>query len=317
MADEELFEENEGKTSDKITSTNIQTKFLESAYDKAKHIAELAFSFGLSVVLLFFQTQRCHFPVKLPSLDELLGIDDLDTLNETITAGNQTLNETISMFIGNITGNETVVASVEGLTCDIKSFENAKLSLCIAIAIAIYGICIATIVLVHAARLTDTGKSRVEDIYMWTDQIPILDALIEIPIAFYFAPFNTLFLWGLFMACFSGLVVIVLEGGKGADGDDPASLVMTSILIGYHIYKMTGNISQYYVIYKTSTTEDIIIDEKLDTYMISQKQISVARLESSKSEISIVSSQRHLSLVRQMSSKSKIDLPRQNSTPMN
>lgn len=316
MADEEVFEENVEESSDKIIGDKIQTKFLESAYDKAKDIAELAFSFGLSVVLLFFQTQQCHFPVKLPSLEDLLGIDDLDSLNDTINAGNQTLNETISMFIGNITGNETVIASIEGLTCDVKNFENATISLCIAIAIAIYGVCIASIVLVHAARLKDTGKSRVEDIYMWTDQIPILDSIIEIPIAFYFAPFNTLFLWGLFMACISGLVIIVLEGGKGADGDDPASLVLTSILIGYHIYKMTGNISQYYVIYKTSTTEDSI-NEKLDTYMISQKQISVARLESSKSELSIVSSQRQLSLARQMSSKSKIDLPSQNNTPIN
>jgi len=326
MSDEDVFKDNIVESPDETLNANIESNnnnFLESAYDKAKDIAEIAFTFALSVILLFLQNQECHFSIKLPTIDDYLGTNTRDISQDLV--GNETRNETISDLMGNVTRNETLRVYVDDqlenrtsdiLKCDFKNFDTTSLSFCISVAIAVYGLCIAGIVLIHAARLTETGASRVEDIYMWTDQIPIIDSLIEIPIAFYFAPVNTLILWGLFMACLSGLVLIVLEAGKDTVESDQGSLLITSILILYHVYKMTGNISQYYVIYKTAATEDIR-DEKLEMYMSSQNKVSLARQTSSKREMSLVSSQRQLNLARQMSDKKQMDLPRQSSAPMN
>jgi len=126
----------------------------------------------------------------------------------------------------------------------------------ITLSIAIYGFLIATIVIIHAIRYRESGESPIQNIYKWTDRIPIIDSLLEIPIAMWISPFVTIFLWAVFLACCTGLIVLIVSYNEAAfENGNTSTFALTAFLVGFDLYRMTGNISQYYVTHKSAKAD--------------------------------------------------------------
>eukprot|EP00957_Ditylum_brightwellii_P149079 11351511-Ditylum_brightwellii.AAC.1 len=96
------------------------------------------------------------------------------------------------------------------------------------------------------------GNSTVGGYYKFTDRIPILDSLFEIPIALFCHPLSTVLLWLMFAAVCVAMFFIFKEyqethQDKNASATANAAVFLNTIIVAlYHLYKLTGGLSQYW-----------------------------------------------------------------------
>jgi hypothetical protein len=124
-----------------------------------------------------------------------------------------------------------------------------------------YGLVSSATVWAHAScRFRKLGgnvqPTNIENIYGCTDRIIIIDSIVEIPISFLHAPIMTVFLYSLFLAFCAGLYVTALDFKSKVQDSNAASVFITSsFLVVLSLLKLTGEISQYWVIYKEIRNE--------------------------------------------------------------
>jgi len=166
-------------------------------------------------------------------------------------------NYTLAVFVVLASGlncNITTVNTSLGKACEFE-FLVSNLNVFIILS-GTYGILIGIITWVHGTYFSKKkGKSKFENVYDFTDNFFVIDSLIEIPIALYAAPYVTIVLW--INVLIIGVSLFLLSSGVGAGAsvtlEDPAKILSDFVAI-YHLYKLTGDFSQYYVLNKTTDT---------------------------------------------------------------
>jgi len=207
---------------EKMVEVMSPMRLIELAHEKAKDVLDNAFHLVIAQVLLFFQNSNCQL-----SEDAFSRVGD----------GSFQLSDAYDCSVGD-------------------QFKDLNKEFWITLSIAIYGFLIATIVIIHAIRYRESGESPIQNIYKWTDRIPIIDSLLEIPIAMWISPFVTIFLWAVFLACCTGLIVLIVSYNEAAfENGNTSSFALTAFLVGFDLYRMTGNISQYYVTHKSAKAD--------------------------------------------------------------
>ena len=109
---------------------------------------------------------------------------------------------------------------------------------------------------------------KLDKLYGCTNRIPLIDSIIEIPIAFILAPKTTLLLWLIYAAQLSGIVMMMVVFIKELEETntkyDKSALYLSSYLVAYNIFRLTGDVSQYFVIISNScknNTDDFDTDD--------------------------------------------------------
>lgn len=227
---------------------------IEQAHGKAKDVLDNGFHLVISQAILFFQNSNCEIEKDLAEKC-IEGDCDISTLFD---------------------------CSVE------RELQNIDKEFAITLGIAIYGFLVSIIVIGHALRFRECGDSPIDGLYKWTDRIPIIDSLLEIPISLWLAPFVTIFLWSMFVACCVGLVVLTVSyDGAEFENGNTSTFALTAFLVGFDIYRMTGNISQYYVLNKSAKAdarrkEEIIqnVSARSSGFNVSSRSIDFTRVAS-------------------------------------
>jgi len=140
-----------------------------------------------------------------------------------------------------------------------------------SVSVAVYGLALPIAVFINS-RSNTKGDSNLEGSYQWTRYIPILDHLFQLPFALKYAPFATFFLWvaWIVLSCFiffARFATQDISGGSGeelqrllggiCDGTDGApgcvTLIFSNVIAVYHLMRLTGEVSKYYVLNKTAS----------------------------------------------------------------
>jgi hypothetical protein len=155
-----------------------------------------------------------------------------------------------------------------------QSSENAAINALIMTTISIsifYGVFCGIVVWYHSSRKAKDVEIHpvTEKLYKCTDRIIVFDTLVEIPISFFWAPLMTVFLWFSFSTSIVGLFFLSKNYNKIMVEDDNAQAVFFSsaVVTGISLFKLTGEISQYWVKYAASISWDTKkeLAEKLST----------------------------------------------------
>lgn len=259
---------------DDLGVENIQetlvAKFLGNVSDRAKPCLSKAIDYTLLVLLLLLQFMRCS-PAKLEDL-QAYAIDN--KLNETAAS---------TFYSCDITGNKST------LLYSSETYVNALVIMSIFTGIII-GILYGAFVWFHARGIDDLHiHPWTEKLYKCTDKILVIDSAIEIPISFYIAPVMTIFLWSMFTACCSGLIFLSIMYGNIMEDDENAKTVFgtSSILVGLSLFKLTGEVSQYWVLYKASASKenrDKFDEDQKDVGLTGRLLNTIGGVESNKKE---------------------------------
>merc|ERR1712244_29817 len=83
------------------------------------------------------------------------------------------------------------------------------------------------------------------------DRIVILDSFLEILVTFVFAPILTIVLWAIAAGIAIGLFFVHKDYSQ-REGVSGTTFATNSIMVGLSLIKMTGDISQYIVLYRAS-----------------------------------------------------------------
>jgi hypothetical protein len=144
-----------------------------------------------------------------------------------------------------------------------QSSENAAINALIMTTISIgifYGLFCGIVVWYHSSRKAKDVEIHpvTEKLYKWTDRIIVIGSLLEIPISFFWAPLMTVFLWFSFSTSIVGLFFLSKNYNKIMVEDDNAQAVFFSsaVVTGISLFKLTGEISQYWVKYAASISWD-------------------------------------------------------------
>lgn len=128
-----------------------------------------------------------------------------------------------------------------------------------------YGVFIAIITWTHSTYFAkQEGKSNLEDLYDLTDKVIVIDSLLEIPIAFWNAPYVTIALWVIFFIVTACIYVLSLSVDVSWNPRDDPAKFFSDFVAMYHLYKVTGDLSQYYVLNKTTDTSDEALQKVKD-----------------------------------------------------
>ena len=141
-----------------------------------------------------------------------------------------------------------------------------------------YGLIISFVTALHAyffiSNEGDAAKpSKVEKIYEFTSKFHFfgLDSLLEIPLSFIFAPIMTLFIWAIFGGLVMGFLFALsyvsgqLEELSDVEYERSFSIyLVSSFLVVIALLKLTGEIMQYYVIYKVAKSNEITNEENIE-----------------------------------------------------
>ena len=214
-------------------------KFLGNVSSRAKPCVAKAIDYTLLVVLLLIQFMRCS-PADFDDIKDLVTTNS----NETITAS--------TLYSCDIDDKSKLLYSS-------KTYVNVLVIMAISIGIII-GILFGAFVWIHARGIEDLPIHEwTEQLYKCTDKILVIDSALEIPISFYMAPAMTIFVWSLFAACSAGLIFLSTMYGRIVKGDENAITVFTTnaLLVGLSLFKLTGEVSQYWVLYQASVSQDI------------------------------------------------------------
>jgi len=212
---------------------------IDLAHAKAKDVFDIVFHLVIAQALLFFQHRNCE-------IDKYAFAEFIDLSQ-------------------NKTGSDSFDNVWDLYDCDV-AFELRSLSreMQISLGIASYSFIAGTAVVAHAIFMKNRQEPPIQGIFKWTDRIPIIDSIIEIPLCLWVAPFRTLLLWVAYILCCAGLVILVVSYEKEAYEDGNLSaFALTACLVGFDLYRLTGNIAQYYVINKSANKKTREEDKKL------------------------------------------------------
>jgi len=244
ISDKENAEED---TSMENTEATSPIRLLEMAYEKVKDISNDGFHLVISQAIFFFQKRNCTIHEDAIDLikNGSLGLSDI-------------------------------------YSCNVQyQLQNLEKDFLITLGIAIYSFLATILVIGHALHMTEQGYSPIQGIYKCTDRIPIFDSLLEIPIALYLSPFVTIFLWSVFLACCAGLAILIASYREAEfENGNVSTFILTAFLVGFDLYRWTGNISQYYVINKTARA-DARKREEIDHHL-STRSLGARRREYSR-----------------------------------
>lgn len=138
-------------------------------------------------------------------------------------------------------------------------FINTSILVGIGIALA-FGVISAIFVWFHAHHCANDLKIHpfTEKMYKCTDRLIFIDSILEIGISFLWAPFVTIVLWSIWVGAAIGLYFLVAEYDKRVNGDVNAVNVFraSAIYVSLCLYKLIGEVSQYWVLYRASTSKD-------------------------------------------------------------
>jgi len=234
---EDLDEGIEDKIDD--FTKNVKDKLVDMVNARAKDVVSRGIDYSLLIALLIVQFMRCGFKAGA-----LQGPDD------TI--------ESVSTSVSTSVSNSIDIDDVKDLYSCNFTLEREKLLytyipswLCL-----LYGICGPIFVWIHAARkftrLEHVKTTTIEKIYECTDKIIILDTFLEIPISFFFAPIWTVVAWTLFAAiCFTLFILAKRYNDlEDTDSTSATTFYVSCLLVILSLIKYTGEISQYWVVYK-------------------------------------------------------------------
>ena len=204
--------------------------------DRVNPCVTKAVDYTLLVGLLILQFLRC----SPPSPEDLVnGVNDgtIDQSSLTSVYSCDLSDSQSSLFYG---GNV---------------FMNVFVIISIAIC-ALFGAIASVGVYIHGwLKVKDLEMlPRIEKTYSVTEKILLLDTFCEIPIAFYWTPVATVLLWGSFTIAFIGLIMLNTLFARTAAGDVNAQSVFSTstFLVGFSLFKLTGEVSRYWVIYRAS-----------------------------------------------------------------
>lgn len=223
-----------------------EATLVDLAQEKAKEIFDIGFHLAIALALLFFQHRNCE-------IDE---------------------NAFASNFIPSLGGNKTDIDSLwDFYDCNVP-FELRELSkeMQISLGIAAYGFTSGVAVILHAIFMKDQDKPPIQGIFDWTDRIPVIDSLLEMPFCFWIAPLFTLLLWTAYLLCCAGLTVLVVSYEKESyENGNLSAFILTACLVGFDLYRLTGDISQYIVIHKSADTRNRKRDKEIIKKLTSMK----------------------------------------------
>jgi hypothetical protein len=213
----------------------VREKILGFVSEKAKPCVNKAMDYTLLVVLLLLQFTRC----KPPILEDVVNSINDKTFNETTIYN----------------------CDIDGNTLLFSSDSSVNIIVLTAIIIGIsYGILISAGIWFHASRRSKDLKIHplAEGLYKFTDKILIIDSALEIPISFFWAPFMTVFLWLFYLVFVIGLFLLSrLYNERVSDDENAKSIFSTSsTLVALSLFKLTGDVSQYWVLYVASTSQE-------------------------------------------------------------
>jgi len=195
-------------------------RLIDLVHEIGKRIFDDCFHLIIAELLLFFQHKNCEIQT-----DAAQGVVE----GETISLSNL-------------------------VTCDIyEDILNIDKMFLISVGLLGYGFCIAIIIFVHAHFIKDHDRPPVQDMFKWTDRIPLFDSLFEIPICMWVAPVVTILLWAAYLGCCVLLIMLFIAYNKAEHvGGNPSAFAVTAVLVAFDLYRLTGNIAQYYVINKSA-----------------------------------------------------------------
>jgi hypothetical protein len=211
-----------------------------SANSRAKDVVTKGIDYTLLIVLLVLQYMKCKPP---SSADEFAVAAQQGSLRNSIFGK----------------------CEASGLV-ETESIVSIGIIVAAGVTIA-YGVLSSIFVWVHASYKFNKKPggdvhSNAEMIYEWTDKIIIIDSILEIPISFVFAPIMTVFLWAMYAGFLIGLyfmtviyadkLVVQTENGDFVDSNAEHVFNASSFMVALSLLKLTGAISQYWVIYKAS-----------------------------------------------------------------
>lgn len=201
-------------------------RLIDVAHEKAKEVFDDGFHLVISQALLFFQHRNCELNEKVAG--SVFDSEDREEFN---------------LSLGSL------------YDCDvIFELQNINNEFLIVLAIACYGAIASIVVIVHALLIKDQERPPIQGIFDWTDHIPIIDSLLEIPICLWIAPFVTCGLWLAYLTCCVGIIFLILAHKDAEhEGGNLSVFALTACLVGFDLYRLTGNICQYYVINKSAT----------------------------------------------------------------
>lgn len=226
-----------GDTTEDAQET-LTERFLGNVSDRAKPCISKAIDYTLLVILLLLQFMQCS-PATLDNLQE--HVKD-NKLNETSVS---------DFYSCNMSDSSLILYSSE-------TYINVLVIMAISVGIII-GVLYGAFVWIHARRIEELPiHPWTEKLYKCTDKILIIDSAIEIPISFYMAPGMTVFLWSLFACCFVGSIFMLTIYSKSVEHDEQAITVFGTnlALVGLSLFKLTGEVSQYWVLYKSSVSQE-------------------------------------------------------------
>lgn len=211
--------------------------FLGFVSDRAKPCVDKAIDYTLLVVTLALQYFRCKD----------LGLN-VDAKSDESSGVNLNVNSTDP-------------------ECDfgpdwINFSEDKYIKVLIWVLIGIgisYGILVSAIIWIHSACVPATKiHKKTEDLYKCTDRIFLIDSILEIPKSFIEAPIITVSLWSAYAAALGGLYFLTMKFGELVMNPEMPDMnaknvfASSAVLVAISLYKFTGEVSQYWVIYTVS-----------------------------------------------------------------
>lgn len=220
-----------GAVADKITSL---------VSDRAKPCVSKAIDYTLLVFLLLLQFMRCN-PITPEEVYQQVQENTLNTTNVS------------SLYSCEFSGHSSLLYSSEDSYVNFLALATIIIGLCI-------GIVYAAFVWIHSSRQADDIPIHpwTQKLYQCTGKILVIDSALEIPISFYFAPVMTFILWTFFSLAIAGLIFLSVMYGNIVQGDENAKSVFSTnaALVALNLYQLTGEVSQYFVLYKASTSKE-------------------------------------------------------------
>jgi len=205
------------------------------ANSRAKDVVTKGIDYTLLIFLLILQYMKCKPPA---SAEEFAVAASAGSLKDSIFGK----------------------CDVTGLEKDESTIMTIGITVAAVLTIA-YGILSSIFVWVHASynfnkKPGDDVRSNAEMIYECTDKIFIIDPILEIPISFVFAPIMTVFLWAVYAGFLIGLYftteIYAEKLENGVSSNESHVFNASSFMVALSLLKLTGEISQYWVIYTAS-----------------------------------------------------------------
>jgi len=149
-----------------------------------------------------------------------------------------------------------------------------------------YGIIVSALIWIHSSCVPDMKiHKKTADLYKCTDRIFLIDSILEIPKSFIEAPIITVSLWSAYTTALGGLYFLTMKFGelvmddKIKDMNAKNVFVSSAVLVAISLYKFTGEVSQYWVLYTVSKKYAKEDDSKTSTQKKSKVKVKAKNFE--------------------------------------